>query len=83
MIFIGLIIILLISYFVIKIINNKYKTFVLDHSVLLKKILLINKKYQFRPIKSHDLKYSYDNEDYYETISTQDFLIYDLVSNQK
>jgi hypothetical protein len=63
--------------------HQKYKEFVLEHSEALKKLKAINQHYKFNSIKNYDMEHSYDNEDFYENISTRDYLIYQLVYIQK
>ena len=60
------------------IIYNKYKTFVIDHSVLLRNLRTINEKYHFNEIQSFNLEKSYDNENFYNTVSPIDYLTYQL-----
>lgn len=63
--------------------NNKYKDFVLQHSVALRQLNEINRHYQFKDIPNFDMKNSYDNENFYEDISCRDYLTYQLVYIQK
>lgn len=63
--------------------NKKYRTFVLTHSVAIKKIKELNKKYSFVKIANFDMKNTYDNNDFYPTISCLDYLIYELNYKQK
>lgn len=65
------------------VVNEKYKNFVLVHSTALKDLAKINQHYNFNNIKSFNMEHSYDNVDFYETISTKDYLIYQLVYIQK
>lgn len=63
-------------------VNKKYKNFALSHSEAIKELTEINKHYKFNDIKDYDMEHSYDNENFYDTISTRDYLIYQLVSIQ-
>ena len=65
------------------VINEKYKKFVIAHSTALKDLAKINQHYNFNTIKNYDMEHSYDNSDFYDTISTKDYLIYQLVYIQK
>ena len=65
----------LITYGVFK---AKYKKFVLRHSVSLQKQKEINAKYQFISYPDLNWHHSYDNENIYEGITTQDYLTYQL-----
>lgn len=63
--------------------NKKYRDFVLEHSITLRKLKEITDKYNFIYIPSYDMEYSYDNENFYGDISPQDYLTYQLVFLQK
>lgn len=67
----------------IKAIQKKYTTFVYMHSVGLKRLLEINKKYNFHKIPNYDMSHSYDNENMFDEISCEDYLTYQLVYEQK
>ena len=58
--------------------RKKYKKFVLQNSLCLKELNEINARYQFFPDISFDQQHTYDNENYYDTISCADYLIYQL-----
>ena len=53
------------------------------HSVGLKRLLEINKKYNFHKIPNYDMSHSYDNENMFDEISCEDYLTYQLVYEQK
>lgn len=61
------------------IIRNKYKKFVLEHSIALKQLREINNKYEFLDVANFDMVHSYDNENMYDDISCEDYLTYELV----
>ena len=63
--------------------ESRYQKFIEDHSVALKNLQAINERYEFKPIPRFILEYSYDNENYYSTVSTRDYLIYQLVYIKK
>ena len=63
----------------IRVVRSKYENFVLQHSVAIKHLLDINKKYKFKDIPDFDMKHSYDNENFYGDISCKDYLTYQLV----
>lgn len=65
------------------IVNKKYENFVLAHSSAIKTLVEINKHYHFNDIKRFDFSHSYDNEVFYDNISTRDYLIYQLVYYKK
>lgn len=71
----GIVAILIIIYFVI---YSMCTTIVNDYSVLLQRIKRINRRYEFNDVDIIKLEVNYDNEDYYENVSTQDYLIYQL-----
>lgn len=61
------------------IINKKYVNFVLNNSEALREIEKINALYDFYKIENFIFEHSYDNERFYDTISCQDYLTYQLV----
>lgn len=63
--------------------KHKYRKFVLEHSLCLKQLEEINKRYSFYIIPNMDQEHSYDNEDFYNEISCKDYLIYQLVYIRK
>ncbi len=70
--------ILITFYIVFKLRNKKYKDFILKNSIALKQLLDINDKYHFYECKSYDDSHVYDNNDFYNNISCEDYLIYQL-----
>lgn len=58
--------------------QKKYNDFVLQNSICLKQLNEINQHYNFYPHISFDQFHTYDNENYYDTISCKDYLIYQL-----
>ena len=63
--------------------EKKYTKFVENNSDALRQLNVINSNYKFKKIKSFDMVHSYDNENFYDDISPQDYLIYQLVYIQK
>ena len=55
-----------------------YNDFVLQHSISLKKLNELNQHYIFYPKKNFDQSYTYDNENFFNSISCKDYLIYQL-----
>ncbi len=70
-----IVIIILAVYFIIQ---NRYKDFVLQNSVCLKQLHEVNSRYNFYPYVSFDQSHTYDNENFYNTITCEDYLIYQL-----
>ena len=68
----------LIVFIILFIIYKYHESFVLNHSVVLKKVKEVNSKYYFNIIKSFNMKHEYDNEDYYNNVSPKDYLTYQL-----
>lgn len=68
--------VLLCSYFSFR--KNKHREFVINHSIKIKKLRELNSTYSFYDVKPLVLKNAYDNKKFYETISCQDYLIYQL-----
>ena len=67
----------------IQVVNSKYKKFVEEYSSALHSLLDINSRYRFKDIPNCDMEGSYDNEHFYNEISCQDYLTYQLVYQQK
>ena len=63
--------------------KKAYEKFVLTNSDALKQLKDINDVYKFKSVKTFDMVHSYDNENFYDEISPQDYLIYQLVHIQK
>lgn len=61
---------------------NKYKTYIKENSIALQKLRMLNQKYAFYPNENFDQQYSYDNQQYFDTISCKDYLIYQLQYEQ-
>lgn len=72
MIIIG--IVLCIYYLTLK----KYNDFILQNSICLHQLIEINRRYEFYPYVCFDQSHTYDNENFFETISCTDYLIYQL-----
>lgn len=64
-------------------VRGYYKKFVNKHSVALRQLKEVNKKYKFIKIPNFDMSHSYDNENFYGDISCRDYLTYQLVYSQK
>lgn len=79
------IIIGILSFFTIIafIVYNIYKNFVIEHSLVLNRIREINKKYNFHEIHLAKFETSYDNENYYNNVTTEAYLTYELQFKQK
>ena len=58
---------------------RKYKNFALEHSLAIRELKQINSHYRFNSIKNYDQFHAYDNESFYNTISTRDYLTYQIV----
>lgn len=64
-------------------VRGHYKKFVNKHSVAIRQLKEVNKKYKFIKIPNFDMSHSYDNENFYGDISCRDYLTYQLVYSQK
>ena len=62
----------------ILIVGTVYKSFVKNHSVRYKQLVELNKKYTFYSFVSYDQEHVYDNRNFYDDISEEDYLIYEL-----
>jgi len=58
--------------------RQKYVNFILQNSICLKRLKEINNRYNFNPNISFDQCHTYDNEKFYNSISCEDYLIYQL-----
>lgn len=58
--------------------QKKYDDFILRNSVCLKQLNEINSRYKFYPYINFDQYHKYDNENHYNNISCEDYLIYQL-----
>lgn len=58
--------------------QKRYEDFVLKNSVCLKRIKEINGRYKFYPYVNFDQAHTYDNSNFYDTVSCADYLIYQL-----
>lgn len=74
----------LFSYLIFRWIRKrKYTKFIEEHSIGLKQLKRINKRYHFFYIPDFDEEHTYDNENCYDTVSCEDYLVYVLVNNEK
>ena len=67
----------------VSVINAKYRNFVLSNSEAIQNLNNLNKQYHFMKNGNFDMTNTYDNENFYEDISPQDYLTYELVYKQK
>lgn len=58
--------------------KKKYDDFIILNSVSLSALIRINNKYAFNPSVRYDQSHTYDNENFYNDISCEDYLIYQL-----
>ena len=56
--------------------RQRKRTFIAEHSRAYKDLLRINKEYSFKTFNDLTIMNNYDNDKYYGTISTSDYLIY-------
>lgn len=71
-------VVIITIFFVIYFRQQKYDEFILQNSLCLKQLTEINSRYNFFPYINFNQRHSYDNENYYNTISCTDYLIYQL-----
>ena len=76
--FIITVIILAALIITILVVLKVYKSFVRNYSVRYKQLLELNKKYTFYRFVSHNQEHIYDNKNFYDDISEEDYLIYEL-----
>ena len=70
--------ILLAIFIGLQINKKRYEAFIAENSLCLQSLKKINSDFTFSPDINYDQSYTYDNENFYETISCKDFLIYQL-----
>ena len=63
--------------------DKEYTNFVLEHSLAIKELKSINEQFEFSHVVISKISNSYDNENFYETISPEDYLTYQLVYKKK
>ena len=62
----------------ITITRKRYINFVLANSTAIRELLQLNKRYKFYKVCDYEFTHTYDNEPFYNSISCQDYLIYQL-----
>ena len=77
-IFLSIILIGVVTFVFLRHRQKKYDHFILENSLCLKELNEINERYQFFPDVSFDQNHTYDNENFYNDISCEDYLIYQL-----
>ena len=77
-IFLCLVSIGIIALVIYKLIKDKHTAFLTEHSISLRNLSDINKRYVFLKINTYDESHTYDNSNFYNNISCQDYLIYIL-----
>lgn len=82
-IFVAIIVAVLVLVIVFASINYRYRIFVSDHSLAIRELMTINKKYSFLTVSSFNYEHSYDNENFYDEISPRDYLTYQLIYDQR
>ena len=60
------------------IIKKRYIRYLIDNSIALKNLIILNSKYRFHTLKNFDDNHTYDNEIFFDNISCEDYLIYQL-----
>lgn len=79
MVFLFIVAIIIVFFIVIKIRKNIYAKFVENNSVVLENLTLLNSNFKFvNNIINYNESYIYDNEVFYNNVSCEDYLIYQL-----
>ncbi len=60
-----------------------YKRFVKAHSISIKKLVGLNSKFEFNDIQNYKMSENYDNQIFYDSISPEDYLTYQLIYKRK
>lgn len=68
----------LLVYGIFKLVEKKYRNFIMQHSIAIRQLLEKNQQYGFYTVTDYLENHTYDNYSYYNTISCQDYLIYQL-----
>ena len=63
--------------------HHKYASFIEQYSSAYRKVKYINSRYKFATLSDYDMWHTYDNNDFYPTVSCQDYLTYQLVKMDK
>lgn len=82
-IIVGLILSGMIAGIVIALLLDKHRKFVNKYSKSVHALMELNKRYSFLPIKKMVETHTYDNANFYDNISCQDYLTYQLQFKQK
>lgn len=77
-VFMAVIVFLVAIVVAIAIVFDKHHKFVIAHSTALAKVKELNRKYVFATVNNWYEKHTYDNANYYDTISCKDYLTYIL-----
>ena len=73
-----ILLVLLAVYIGLHINKKRYTAFISKNSLSLRSLKKINSEFTFFPEVNYNQYYTYDNEDYFNTISCTDYLIYQL-----
>jgi hypothetical protein len=71
-----------IALLVNKLINKRYEKLIRKENIYVNALIRLNQKYDFTEIENLDLTHKYDNENFYNDISEEDFLTYNLVHSK-
>lgn len=80
--FIIAIIVAIIGHYTYEKKREKYDNFLQEHSIAIKAMFDINQRYTFEDVQNCNIMGVYDNENFYNNIAPEDYLIYDLVYTQ-
>ena len=64
-------------------IDKKYLEFILEHSLAVREMRELNEQYHFTEVAVCSFRHEYDNRHYFDMISTEDYLIYQLNFRKK
>lgn len=82
LIFLVIALILMLAIIAVIWVAKRYERHILEHSIAIKTLKAINEKYTFEEVANLDFYHSYDNVNFYNDISAQDYLTYQLVYKQ-
>ena len=78
-IFLGLVLIVITIFTIFKVRQSKYIRYLLNNSLALNKLLKLNSNFKFVNISNDYFEtHTYDNETFFNNISCEDYLIYQL-----
>lgn len=70
-----LLIVIGVVYCAVKLIHNRYDKFVKENSKAIDGLIALNKEFVFHSVEPMYFEHSYDNENFYDSVSEEDYLV--------